>query len=236
MAVLSAPTFQFLYYLCALYCLQNLLTINLGLGPLNKKMRMTTNSLRIALRRVALVAVAMLSIGAASAQSGYEKNNDIFRIGVEARYDYLNQALAGEQNDAASGFKMRYLNFRMDGQITPKFSYSWRQRLSKMYTAQDFADNVDWFNLTYRPTQNWAISAGKQVVMIGGWEYDRAPIDIYFCSEYWNNVSCFQIGASVAYTTNEGNDTLTFQVCQSPYDSGNTDYYAYNLFWAGSHG
>ena len=197
---------------------------------------MTTNSLRIALRRVALVAVAMLSIGAASAQSGYEKNNEIFRIGVEARYDYLNQALAGEQNDAASGFKMRYLNFRMDGQITPKFSYSWRQRLSKMYTAQDFADNVDWFNLTYRPTQNWAISAGKQVVMIGGWEYDRAPIDIYFCSEYWNNVSCFQIGASVAYTTNEGNDTLTFQVCQSPYDSGNTDYYAYNLFWAGSHG
>jgi hypothetical protein len=72
--------------------------------------------------------------------------------------------------------------------------------------------------------------------MIGGWEYDRAPIDVYYCSEYWNNVNCFQLGASVAFTTNKGDDTLTFQVCQSPYDSADTDYYAYNLYWMGSHG
>lgn len=197
---------------------------------------MTTNSLRMTLRRVMLMALAMLSVGLASAQSGYEKNNEIFRLGVEARFDYLNQALEGNQLHDASGFKVRYLNLRMDGQITPKFSYSWRQRFSNVNNFSDFVNNADWFHLTYRPTKNWAISAGKQVVMIGGWEYDRAPIDVYFCSEYWNNVNCFQLGASVAFTTNEGNDTLTFQVCQSPYDGRDTDYYAYNLYWMGSHG
>ena len=180
--------------------------------------------------------VAMFSLTAVYAQQGYEKNNEIFRLGVEARFDYLNEAVSGVQNDAASGFKVRYLNIRMDGQITPKFTYSWRQRFNKVNSAADFVNNTDWLHLTYRPNQNWAISAGKQVVMIGGWEYDRAPIDVYYCSEYWNNVNCFQLGASVAFTTNEGNDTLTFQVCQSPYDSGITDYYAYNLYWMGSHG
>jgi hypothetical protein len=74
--------------------------------------------------------------------------------------------------------------------------------------------------------------------MIGGWEYDRAPIELYFCSEFWNNVNCYQIGASVAYTTNSGNDTILFQACQSPYDTTSeaVDYYAYNLYWSGSHG
>ena len=72
--------------------------------------------------------------------------------------------------------------------------------------------------------------------MIGGWEYDRAPIDLYFCSEFWNNVSCYQLGASVAYTTNKGNDTILFQACQSPYDNSDTNYFAYNLYWSGTHG
>ncbi len=196
--------------------------------------------------KILCAALAMLSVSAVCAQQGYEKSNEIFRLGVEARFDYLNQALYGNQLYDASGFKVRYFNLCMDGQITDKFTYSWRQRFSNVNSAADFVNNTDWLHLTYRPNQNWAISAGKQVVMIGGWEYDRAPIDVYYCSEYWNNVNCFQLGASVAFTTNEGDDTLTFQVCQSPYHKmarnydamGNKlgDLYAYNLYWMGSHG
>jgi hypothetical protein len=176
--------------------------------------------------------VALLTFGKVQAQEA----SDIFRLGLEARFDYLNETVDGNKLDAASGFKVRYFNLRIDGQITQQFSYSWRQRFSKVNSFSDFANNTDWLHLTYRPSKNWAISAGKQVVMIGGWEYDRAPIDLYFCSEYWNNVACYQLGASVAFTTTKGNDTLTFQVCQSPYDSRETDYYAYNLYWMGSHG
>ena len=201
-------------------------------------MSMKPNSLRKLICRVALVAVAVFSVSALSAQSGYENENEIFRLGVEARFDYLNQAIDGRHDIAGSGFKVRYFNLRMDGQITPKFTYSWRQRFNRANSISEFAYNTDWFNLTYKPIENLAISAGKQVLMIGGWEYDRAPIELYFCSEFWNNVNCYQIGASVAYTTNEGNDTILFQACQSPYDtvSEDFDYYAYNLYWSGSHG
>ena len=188
-------------------------------------------------RRVVMsVMVAMFCCGVATAQQGYDEANELFKLGVEARFDYLNNSVAGDKIDAASGFKVRYFNLRIDGQIADKFTYSWRQRFNNVNSFSDFANNTDWLNLTYRPIKNIAISAGKQVVMIGGWEYDRAPMDLYFCSEYWNNVACYQLGASVAFTTNKGNDTLTFQLCQSPYDTRNTDYYAYNLFWMGSHG
>ncbi len=209
----------------------------LGSRPANLSMTKTTNSLATTLRRIALLCVALLSFGAAQAQQdGYEEDNEIFRLGIEARFDYLREAIDGTKINGNSGFKVRYFNLRMDGQITPKFSYSWRQRFNRMNSLSDFAQNTDWLHLTYRPTENWAISAGKQVVMIGGWEYDRAPIELYFCSEYWNNVACYQLGASVAYTTNEGNDTLTFQFCQSPYDHAEADYFAYNLYWSGQHG
>ena len=197
---------------------------------------------KVLLFNVLAVAVMLVAAAPASAQAGsndgFGDENDIFRIGVEARFDYLNEALEGNQIDAASGFKARYINFRLDGQILPNFTYSWRQRLNKVNSASDFVNNMDWFHLTYKPIKNLAISAGKQVVMIGGFEYDRAPIDIYFCSEFWNNVNCYQIGASVAYTTNDGNDTILFQACQSPYDTASTsvDYYAFNLYWSGTHG
>lgn len=178
----------------------------------------------------------LLGTNTLKAQDDSRDINDIFKLGVEARFDYVHEALDGNRVDPATGIKVRYINLRLDGQISEKFTYSWRQRLNKMYSQQSFVDNMDWLYLNYQPTKNWGIAAGKQVVMIGGWEYDRAPIELYFCSEYWNNVACYQLGASVAYTTNEGNDTLTFQFCQSPYDHDKSDYFAYNLYWSGQHG
>ena len=191
--------------------------------------------------KILCVAVAALSLTSAAAQQGYEKSNEIFRLGVESRFDYLNEALDGNEIYGKSGFKVRYFNLRMDGQIAPKFSYSWRQRFSRPNQDGTFVNNTDWLHLTYKATDNWSFSAGKQVVWIGGWEYDRAPIEIYYCSEYWNNVNCFQLGASASYTTNKGNESLTFQICQSPYNplglNGNQDdLYAYNLYYFGSHG
>ena len=191
--------------------------------------------------KILCVAIAALSLTSAAAQQGYEKDNEIFRLGVEARFDYLNEALDGNEIYGNSGFKVRYFNLRMDGQIAPKFSYSWRQRFSRPNTDGTFVNNTDWLNINYKATDNWSFNAGKQVVWIGGWEYDRAPIEIYYCSEYWNNVNCFQLGASATYTTNKANESFTFQICQSPYNplglNGNEDdLYAYNLYYFGSHG
>ena len=155
---------------------------------------------------------------------------------AEVRVDYQGDFVEGEYIGQDSGFKGKYVNVNLFGNISDSFSYSYRQRLNKAHADQSFFDATDWAYLTYTLNQNWSFSAGKQVVGIGGYEYDRAPIDLYFCSEFWNNIPCYQLGVSASYTTNSGNDKFTFQVCESPFNLDNEVMYGYNLMWYGSHG
>ena len=167
------------------------------------------------------------------------QENELVTLRIETRFDYMQEYLDGDKIDASSGFKGRYLNIRMDGNITDGLSYSYRQRLNKPNGDVSFFDATDWLTLTYT-RKNWSWSTGKQVVGIGGFEYDRAPIDLYFCSEYWNNIPCYQLGVSGAYTTSDGKDKVMLQFCESPFKKNaanisGKEMFAYNLMWYGSH-
>lgn len=175
--------------------------------------------------------LAVAALGTASAQ-----NPQWLNLQGEVRVDYQREYLDGDAVKSNSGFKGKFVNILMSGKISDAFSYSYRQRLNKAHKDQSFFDATDWAYLTYQPNQHWGFSGGKQVVGIGGYEYDRAPIDLYFCSEYWNNIPCYQLGVSVAYTTGSGKDKFQGQVCESPFNLENEDMYAYNLMWYGSHG
>ena len=159
---------------------------------------------------------------------------------IEARLDYMQEYLHGDIMNDNSGFKGRYLNIRMDGKISEHFSYSYRQRLNKPNKDISFFDATDWIHLTYT-YKNWSVSAGKQVVGIGGYEYDVAPIDLYIYSEYWGNIPCFRVGVSGSYTTDDMKDKFMLQLCESPFrghelNINNQQMFAYNAMWYGSHG
>ncbi len=175
--------------------------------------------------------LAVAAMGTASAQDSKWLN-----LQGEVRVDYQREYLDGDAIKSNSGFKGKYVNFMLSGQITDKFSYSYRQRLNKAHSDQSFFDATDWVYLTYQANKHWSFSGGKQVVGIGGYEYDRSPIDLYFCSEYWNNVPCYQFGVSASYATSSGRDKIQVQMCESPFNLENEDMYAYNLMWYGSHG
>lgn len=161
---------------------------------------------------------------------------NLLDLRAEARVDYQREYVDGETVKANSGFKGKYLNIILSGTLNEHFSYAYRQRLNKAHSEQSFFDATDWVYLTYRPNEHWAFSAGKQVVNIGGYEYDRAPISIYFASEYWHHISCYQLGVSATYAFNGGRDKLTAQFCESPFRAHGDDMYACNLMWNGSHG
>lgn len=179
----------------------------------------------------ALLSALLLSAMAAFAQSG-----DVVNIQLQARADYQREYVDGESVKGHSGFKGQYLNLCIGGDINRHFSYFFRQRLNKTNFDSEYFDATDMLYMDYKPNENWLISAGKQVVAIGGWEYDRAPIDLYFCSEFWNQVPCYQWGASVAYVM--PHDKIMAQFCQSPFRTfgDNSDIYAYNVLWSGKHG
>lgn len=169
----------------------------------------------------------------------YAQNNEVATLRIETRFDYTQEHIQSNKINGSSGFKGKYLNIRMDGTIAEGLSYSYRQRLNKPNGNVSFFDATDWIHLTYQKN-NWSISAGKQVVGIGGFEYDGAPIDLYFCSEYWNNIPCYKVGVSGAYTTDDMKDRFLLQLCESPFRTNphnitGSEMFAYNAMWYGSH-
>ncbi len=179
--------------------------------------------------------ICSLLLAACACTVSAQEESNVLNVSAEIRVDYLHEYLEGEFMKSKSGFRGKYLNVMIDGDINKHFSYAYKQRLNRMHKEESFFDATDWIYLTYNPNEQWSISAGKQVVGIGGYEYDRSPIDLYFCSEYWNNISCYQFGASVTYKLANGKDRFFFQACESPYRAYGDFMFAYNLMWYGSH-
>ena len=185
-------------------------------------------------RRIAAIAIAIFLLPAAVHA---EDSDPVVNISLEARADWQHDRVNGENFNDNSGFKGRFLNLKISGQINDQWGYNFRQRLNRTITEGTFFDATDWIYLTYSPTSRITFSAGKQVVAIGGYEYDRAPIDLYSCSEYWNNIACYQFGISGAFRISN-NDVITGQVVASPFrraEGNNNNMYAYNLMWNGAH-
>lgn len=162
--------------------------------------------------------------------------DELINLELQARVDYMHEQLDGEKVAPNSGFKGRFLNIYLSGTIDEHFSYSYRQRLNKEHLDRSFFDATDWIYLTYAPSERWSFSAGKQVLYIGGWEYDRAPIDIHFYSEQNSHIACYQMGISATHTLRGGRDRLTLQLAESPFSVENENLYGLHLMWAGDHG
>ena len=106
------------------------------------------------------VLVALLPFAA------FAQDSELLTLRIEARLDYMQEYVDNAKINNNSGFKGKYLNIRLDGNLTDNFSYSYRQRLNKPNVNSTFFDATDWLTLTYKHN-NWSISAGKQVVAIG---------------------------------------------------------------------
>ena len=178
-----------------------------------------------------LLGVASVCVLTTTAQ---ESNHINMRI--ESRGDFQYENIDGNPMDAVNGFRGKQLNLRLNGTINDSWSYVYRQRMGKPNVDASYFDAVDHINLTYT-TGAWSFTGGKQTVAVGGYEYDRAPIDFYFGSEYWYNMACYQWGVNARYAAdNESKDAVTLQVVQSPFRGINPSMLSYNLMWTCSYG
>ena len=157
-----------------------------------------------------------------------EKDFKINKLKLEVRtdFDYYSQ------NDSSyTGFTGRYLNFVIAGDINEHFYYVYRQRLNKIQNITNFFDATDYLYIGWRITKNISWTAGKEVVAMGGIEYDLAPIDIYFHSRSWE-LDCYQFGTNFSYTTDNGKNIFTLQFTNSPFGQGiYSGMYNYSLHW-----
>lgn len=185
----------------------------------------------------------ILPLLAFSALSAMAQESKPVSLDVESRGDYQHVTVDGSKIKDESGFRGNIVNIIIKGDISPKFSYGFRNRLNKMNKDNTFFDATDWLYLTYKPTKNLSFITGKYIVLVAGWELLPAPIDCYSLSEFCYNFPCYQWGVVGEYTTNDGKNTFNAQVCQSPYQkpykaatSKSADMYAFNTMWTGRYG
>lgn len=154
---------------------------------------------------------------------------------LEFRTDYIHETIGSEKYDA--GIRGQYLNLKLNGNISRHFSYSYRQRFSKdMVRDGGFLNATDYLYLTYKPNERWSFSGGKEIITIGGYEYDYAPIDVYQYGTYCNQICPYGYGVSATFSPTK-NDLILVQAAQSLFAMEDVhNSYGYNLAWYGHHG
>lgn len=199
-----------------------------------------------------VLSLSIFSIENVSAQT--DSTTKLTRLLLETRmeFDYTNQVEKEVNNfgyitkwdENLYGFRGRYLNFKLSGDLGKNFSYNYVQRIIPAPGNTSFFDNTDFLTLSYRPTQHWTLTFGKQALYVGSFEYDAAPINEYYCTQFWNSIACFQLGFDVKFTDKQGKNSIALQMTNSPYIYQEATWqnrffgvglFAYNLAWFGNY-
>ena len=200
------------------------------------------------------MAAAFFFAGQANGQVVFSPVFTQIRLEARADFDYQHVETWSALTDPSTttsnpyGFHGKYFNFVVGGDLNDKFSYFFRQRIIAQPGHVSMFDNTDFLYLTYHPNKNWMFRLGKDALAVGGFEYDAAPIDVLFSTNYWDNFYCFQLGGAAAFKSDDGNHMLLAQVANSPYvyygaplgtalgSEWRTGLLAYSLFWSGKFG
>lgn len=224
--------------------LQKKLTLNTKHNTLKSKMK----SIKFIATAILLVTNIHLSLtNSLNAQVVFSPVFSQIRLEARADYDYDHADKNGTISNPM-GFHGKYFNFVVGGDLNDKFSYFFRQRIIAQPGTSSLFDNTDFLYLTYHPSKNWMFRLGKDALAVGGFEYDAAPIDVLFCTNYWNNFYCFQLGGAAAYKSDDGNHMFLAQLANSPYiyygaplatgqgEEWRSGLLSYSLFWSGKMG
>ena len=120
-------------------------------------------------------------------------------------------------NQGKPGISADFLNIQVKGHIGPSLRFRFRHRLTKpIYDAKNPLNGTDILSLTWDVSPKWSISGGKLPIFIGGYEWDAAPIDVYYYSGFCNGIQqVYGLGGSAFFRPKEGQE-LEVQVTHSP--------------------
>ncbi|MBQ9310020.1 MAG: hypothetical protein IJ222_04065 [Bacteroidales bacterium] len=162
------------------------------------------------------------------AASAQEKVSTLF---VDTRASFHQELSGGSYDSRLIGDQF---NLHILGNISPTIDYRIRHSISKQqFDENNLFNGTDILYLNWQPNKHWSFLFGKYAVLIGGYEYDAAPIDVYFYSMFCGKIfQGFTFGGSASYHVN-GNQTIVAQICNSPLSLGLSNIYSYNLAWNG---
>ncbi len=179
------------------------------------------------MRRIFITALATLT----GAVCAFAQQTHVDEVSIDTRASFHQQTTNGVYD---SHFQGEYLNLHIIGQLTDNLSFRIRQRLNKKVEDTNPFNATDFLWLTWKPAQKWSFTFGKQPILVGGYEIDAVPIDVYYYGAFSNNLyQYYAFGASASFHPAEG-QTISLQFIPSPISPVTQNAYSYNLYWNGS--
>lgn len=176
----------------------------------------------------------LLALGLLLAASwGLQAQSHVDELNIEARATFHQFYQETDGVGYGSNFQGEYLNLNVKGHITPSLSVRLRQRLNKKIDDQNPFNATDFLWIKWQATPHWSFTFGKQPIMIGTYEVDSAPIDVYYYGAFTSHwMQYYAFGASLTWTPAPGQD-ISVQFIPSPISPVAQNAYSYNLFWNG---
>ncbi len=164
-------------------------------------------------------------------------DDKMLNILIDTRVDFQADFQEGDVTDLS--FRGQTIKLWFVGEIVPGIRYRLRQRLNKPQEPlrEGYSAATDQAWVAFDIGKRWTITAGKQSVQFGTFEYDYNPADIYLGTMCFNDLDAYKTGVNVAYRF--AKQTLNLQVVNSDYNQFADEEYknkalALNLLWEGS--
>ena len=160
----------------------------------------------------------------------HAQQTHVNEISMDTRATFHQELRAGVYD---THFQGDYLNLHVKGQLNDALSFRIRQRLNKKIDEKNPFNATDFLWLKWQINDHWSLTAGKQPILIGGYEIDSAPIDVYYYGAFSSNLyQYYAFGVTATWSPAKGQD-FCLEFCPSPISPGTQDAYSYNLYWNG---
>lgn len=103
----------------------------------------------------------------------------------------------GKLDEAA--FKLNRVRLEILGTFSRQFSYHFRQSFNKYsnpYSLDNLSSSVEYAFVKWDMSKKFALTVGKQVMALGGYEFYVNAIKVREFSDFNNNISCYQAGVT----------------------------------------
>lgn len=134
----------------------------------------------------------------------------------------------GKLDEAA--FKLNRVRLEILGTFSDRFSYHFRQSFNKYsnpYSLDNLSSSVEYALVKWDMSRRFALTVGKQVIALGGYEYYVNAIKVREFSDFNNNINCYQAGVTGTLNLSPTQE-LVLQVLNNR--SGNDeDVYSFGL-------
>ena len=165
-----------------------------------------------------------------TALSLHAQQTHVDQVYIDTRASFHQDVTDGVYN---SHFQGDYLNLHILGQLSDQLDFRIRQRLNKKIDDQNPFNATDFLWLRWKFQPKWSFTVGKQAILVGGYEIDSAPIDVYYYGAFVNHwYQYYAFGANLCYSPAPGQNII-LQFCPSPISSAKQNAYSYNLYWNG---